>query len=68
MYNQLLDKSIQKEYKKAPPRSVKNIENSISDIVGNLDLQDNWTAAIHHSKGPQAKLPEQPHLLTNQPI
>ena len=40
MYNQLLDKSIQKEYKKAPLRTVKNIEKSHSDIVTSLELQD----------------------------
>ena len=40
MYNQLLNKSIQKVYKKAPPRSVKNIEKSHSEIVKSLELQD----------------------------
>ena len=40
MYNQLLDKSIQKEYKKAPLKSVINIEKSHSNIVKNLELQD----------------------------
>ena len=38
-YNQLLDKSVQKEYKKAPPRIVKNVIKSHSNIVTELELQ-----------------------------
>ena len=39
-YNQLLDKSIQKEYKIAPPRIVKKVNKSHSDIVTELELED----------------------------
>ena len=40
VYKQLLDKSIQKEYKKAPPRTVKSVNKTHSSIVEVLELQD----------------------------
>ena len=39
-YNEFLDKAIQKEYKKAPPTVVKNIQSSHSKIVSKLDIED----------------------------
>ena len=39
-YNEMLEKSIQKEYKKAPQQIVKNIKKSHSKIVSELELQD----------------------------
>ena len=39
-YNEFLDKAIQKEYKKAPPTVVKNIQSSHSKIVTKLDIED----------------------------
>ena len=39
-YNEFLDKAIQKEYKKAPPKVVKNIQSSHSKIVTKLDIED----------------------------
>ena len=40
MYNDLLEKAIHKEYKKAPPDTVKKIHTSHVKIVSDLDLQD----------------------------
>ena len=39
-YNELLEREIQKEYKKVTPIEAKNIENGQKKIVKNLDLED----------------------------
>ena len=39
-YTELLEKSVQMEYKKANPQIAKNIKSSHKQIVANLDLQD----------------------------
>ena len=39
-YKTLVDKEIQKEYRKISPKEIENVENSQKKIVSNLDLED----------------------------
>ena len=39
-YNELLEREVQKEYKKATPVQIKNVENGQKTIVSKLELED----------------------------